>query len=169
MLRSLHLCRASFCLLLAHLSTWVPWCGSSVPHQLCLCVLYVTIAPCLGILHGAQILLCCVAGAAFQASPHLDFPVFLHLHFTSKSLGPMRSALMCSGKQEPSLIFFFQMWFSPSLHCICPHLLLDLPFFCSSDQFCPTTSSCLCGAMAHGVQWEWAWHIVGIGWHSRTR
>lgn len=107
MLRSLHLCRASFCLLLAHLSTWVPWCGSSVPHQLCLCVLYVTIAPCLGILHGAQILLCCVAGAAFQASPHLDFPVFLHLHFTSKSLGPMRSALMCSGKQEPSLIFFF--------------------------------------------------------------
>lgn len=46
-----------------------------------------------------------VVGASFQASPHSDFPVFHQFHVTSKSLGPMRSALMCLGKQEPRLSF----------------------------------------------------------------
>lgn len=101
-----------------------------------------------------------VLGASFQASPHSDFPVFLQFHFTSKSLDPMRSALMCSGKQESRLSFSDVVQSLP--HCICPHLLLDFPF-CSSDRFCCTTSSCLCGAVASGVQWERAWHIAGIG------
>lgn len=57
-----------------------------------------------------------VVGASFQASPHSDFPVFLQFHFTSKSLGPLRSALMCSGKQEPRLSFSDVVQSPPPLH-----------------------------------------------------
>lgn len=91
-------CHAFFCLLLTHCPHGCLGV-EGVFHQVCLYVLYVTLNLLLGhFTWGSDTAVLHVVGASFQASPHSDFPVFLQFHFTSKSLGPMRSALMYSGK-----------------------------------------------------------------------
>lgn len=133
------------------------WEECSTPSLcVCVCMLYVTLSLLPGHFPwGSDTAVLCVAGASLQASPHSHLPVFLQFHFTSKPLGPMRSALVALENKSPAR-FLSDMAQSPPplrLSPSAPALLLLL-----LRQFCSTTSSCLCG-----VQWAWAWHTVGTG------
>lgn len=75
------------------LSVWMSWSGRNQPS---VCVLYVT----LSLLPGHFI------WGSYAVVLHIMGAWVSQFHFTSKSLCPMRSALVCSGKQEPSLKFF---------------------------------------------------------------